>query len=430
VRLRVDDAVPLLAALLSIALGDAYEPLTLTPQQQRQRTLTALLGMVMAWSEQQPVLFVAEDLHWIDPSTREFLDLLIEQAPILPILVVLTCRPVFQLPWGQRTHLTSLMLNRLSRQQVEEMIQRVTSGKTLPSEVTHHIVTRTDGVPLFVEELTQAVLESGLLQETKGHYELSALLPALSIPTTLHASLLARLDRLGTAKGMAQWGAALGRQFSYALLQASSQREEDALQRDLKLLVEAELLYQRGVAPHATYQFKHALIQEAAYESLLRSTRQYYHQCIAQTLTARFPETVHTQPELVAYHYTEAGLHEHAIAYWQQAGRVAQERSAHAEAIAHLSKGLEGLMTLSESRERDQQELAFCIDLGKSLTTTKGWSGAEAETTYVRAWELCQRTGNASQIASVLWGYSQVYVVRADLTTHRKVGTQLFSLAD
>jgi class 3 adenylate cyclase/predicted ATPase len=429
-RFRMDDAVPLLAALLSIGLGEAYEPLEMTPQQQRQRTLTALLGMVMAWSEQQPVLFVTEDLHWIDPSTKEFLDLLIDQAPTLPFLAVLTCRPTFQPPWGLRTHLHSLMLNRLSSQQVEEMVGGVTSGKSLPSEVTNHIVSRTDGVPLFVEELTQAVLESGLLQETKGRYELSAPLPVLSIPTTLHASLLARLDRLGTAKGMAQWGAALGRQFSYALLQASSQREEDALQRDLKLLVEAELLYQRGIAPHATYQFNHALIQEAAYESLLRTTRQYYHQRIAQTLTARFPETVQTQPELVAYHYTAAGLHEHAMAYWQQAGRVAQERSAHEEAIAHLSKGLEGLMTLSESDERDQQELAFCIDLGKSLTTTKGWSGPEAETTYVRAWELCQRTGNTSQLASVLWGYSQVYVVRADLTKHREVGTQLLSLAE
>lgn len=428
-RLPVETPVPLLAALLSIPLGDTYEALSLTPEQQRQRTLTTLLAMVTSWAEQRSVLLVIEDLHWVDPSTREFLDLLIDQVPTLPLCVVLTCRPSFQPLWGLRTYLTPLQLAPLSHEHVEAMVKRITGGRPLPSEVMHHIVTRTDGVPLFVEELTRTVLESKILRETEGHYELSAPPTALSIPTTLHASLLARLDRLGTAKGMAQWGATLGRQFSYALLQASSQRAEEALQRDLKSLVDAELLYQRGVPPHATYQFKHALIQEAAYASLLRSTRRYYHQRIAQVLTAQFPDTVETQPELVAYHYTEAGLHEQALAYWQQAGQAAQERSAHAEAIAHFNKGLEALMALPESRERDQQELALCIDLGKSLTTTKGWAGPEAEAVYVRAWELCQRTGHTSQLVSVLWGYSQVYIVRADFIQHREVGARSFSLA-
>jgi class 3 adenylate cyclase/DNA-binding winged helix-turn-helix (wHTH) protein/predicted ATPase len=429
-RLLVETPVPLLAALLSIPLGDTYEALSLTPEQQRQRTLTTLLVMVTSWAEQRSVLLVIEDLHWVDPSTREFLDLLIDQVPTLPLCVVLTCRPSFQPPWGLRTYLTPLQLARLSHEQVEAMVKRITGGRPLPAEVMHHLVTRTDGVPLFVEELTRTVLESNILRETEGHYELSAPLTALSIPTTLHASLLARLDRLGTAKGMAQWGATLGRQFSYALLQASSQRAEEALQRDLKSLVDAELLYQRGVPPHATYQFKHALIQEAAYASLLRSTRRYYHQRTAQVLTTHFPDTVETQPELVAYHYTEAGLHEQAIAYWQQAGQGAQERSAHEEAIAHFNKGLEALMALPESRERDQQELTLCIDLGKSLTTTKGWAGPEAEAAYVRAWELCQRTGNTSQLVSVLWGYSQVYIVRADFLKHREVGARSFSLAN
>jgi predicted ATPase len=422
--------VPLLAALLAIPPGDTSPALSLSSQQRRQRTLTALVALMTAWSEQQPLLLVVEDLHWADPSTREFLDLLMDQVPTLPLLVLLTCRPVFQHPWRQRTHLTSLMLNRLSRQQVEDMVERVTGGKPLPAEVIHHIVTRTDGVPLFVEELTRTVLESGVLQEIDGHYELSTPLSSLAIPTTLHDSLMARLDRLGTAKGMAQWGATLGRQFSYTLLQASSQRDENALQGDLKLLVDAELLYQRGVPPHATYQFKHALIQEAAYESLLRSTRQYYHQRIAQVLTGQFPDTVHMQPELVAYHYTEAGLHEKALAYWQQAGQIAQERSAHEEAIAHLNQGLQVLMALPETDERDQQELAFYIDLGKSITTTKGWAAPEAESTYARAWELCQQTGDMSWLVPVLWGQSHVYVVRADFAKHRGVGARFFSLAD
>jgi TOMM system kinase/cyclase fusion protein len=428
--LPVEAPVPLLAALLSIPLGDADEALSLTSQQQRQRTLTTLLAMVMAWSEQHPVLLVVEDLHWVDPSTREFLDLLIDQVPTLSLCVVLTCRPTFQPPWGLRTHLTPLQLNRLSRSQVKAMIERVTGGKSLPSEVIHHIVTRTDGVPLFVEELTRAVLESGVLRETAGHYELSAPLPGLSIPTTLHDSLMARLDRLGTAKGMAQWGATLGRQFSYALLRAISQRDEEALQRDLQLLVDAELLYQRGVLPHATYLFKHALIQEAAYESLLRSTRLYYHQRIAQVLASQFPDTVQTQPELAAYHYTEAGRHEEAIAYWQQAGRVAQERSADEEAIAHLSQGLQGLMTLPETRERDQQELTLCLDLGRSLTATKGWAAPETESAYVRAGEICQQMGGTSRLVSVLWGLSHIYIVRADLTKAREVAARFLLLAD
>lgn len=429
-QLPVDDPVPLLASLLAIPLGDAYEALTITSQQQRQRTLTTIVAMVTAWAEQHPVLLVVEDLHWVDPSTREILDLLIDQVPTLPLCVVLTCRPTFQPPWGLRTHLTSLMLTRLASPQVEAMITRVTGGKSLPPDVVHHIVTRTDGVPLFVEELTKTVLESGSLRETARDYELTAPLPALAIPTTLHDALMARLDRLGTARGMAQWGATLGRQFSYALLQAISQRDEAALQRDLQLLVGAELLYQRGVPPHATYLFKHALIQEAAYQSLLRSTRQYYHQRIAQVLTTQFLDTAVTQPELAAYHYTEAGLHEPAIVYWQQAGRVAQERLAHEEAIAHFSKGIQVLMTLPETRERDQQEVTLCIDLGKSLAATKGWAAPEAEAAYARSWEICQQTGDTSRLAAVLWGLAHVYVVRADLTKSREVTARFLALAE
>ena len=337
--LPLDNTVPLLATLLSIPLSDADTPLDLTPQQQRQQTLTAILGIVLALAEQQPVLMIVEDLHWVDPSTLELLDLLIDQAPTLRLFVVLTCRPTFRHPWGLRTHLTPLMLNRLARDQVAQMVARVAGGKRLPSEVVHHIVTQTDGVPLFIEELTKAILESGLLRETDGHYELTGPLSAVAIPTTLQDSLMARLDRLGTAKGIAQWGATLGRQFSYALLQAVSQREEVTLQRELGRLVEAELLYQRGVVPQATYLFKHALIQEAAYQSLLRSTRQYYHQRAARVLTEQFPETAETHPELIAHHYTEAACNEQAVPYWQRAGQRAIERSAHVEAVAHLTQG-------------------------------------------------------------------------------------------
>ena len=224
-------------------------------------------------------------------------------------------------------------------------------------------------------------------------------------------------------------GATLGRQFSYTLIQASSQRDEEVLQRDLKLLVNAELLYQRGVPPHATYQFKHALIQEAAYESLLRSTRRYYHQRIARVLTTQFPNMVETQPELAAHHYTEADLFEEAVAYWKQAGWLAQARSAHEEAIAHLNQGLQALINTPETSERDQLELALYIDLGRSLTVTKGWAAPETEAAYVRAGNLGRETSDRSQLAAALWGLSHMYIVRADLAKFREVETQIQTLA-
>jgi predicted ATPase len=321
------------------------------------------------------------------------------------------------------------MLNRLARDQVAQMVARVAGGKRLPAAVVQHIVTQTDGVPLFIEELTKAILESGLLRETDGHYELTGPLSAVAIPMTLQDSLMARLDRLGTAKGIAQWGATLGRQFSYTLLQAVSQREEVTLQRELGRLVEAELLYQRGVVPQATYLFKHALVQEAAYRSLLRSTRQYYHQRAARVLTEQFPETAETHPELIAHHYTEAACHEQAVPYWQRAGQRAIERSAHVEAVAHLTQGLDVLMTLPETRERARHELALRLALGTSLSVTKGWPAPEVGKAYSRAQHLCQQLGETAQLFPVLWGLWHFHAVRGEPQTARELGEQLLTLA-
>ena len=421
--------MPLLATLLSLPLSAADTLPALTPQQQRQQTLSAILRIVLALAEQQPVLIIVEDLHWVDPSTLEWLDLLIDQAPTFRLFVVLTCRPTFQHAWGLRTHLTPLMLTRLARDQVALMVARVAGGKRLPAAVVHHIVTQTDGVPLFIEELTKAILESGLLRETDGHYELTGPLSAVAIPTTLHDALMARLDRLGTAKGIAQWGATLGRQFSYALLQAVSQREEVTLQRELGRLVEAELLYPRGVVPQATYLFKHALIQEAAYQSLLRSTRQYYHQRAARVLTEQFPETAETQPELIAHHYTEAACHAQAVPYWQRAGQRAIARSAHVEAVAHLTRGLDVLMALPETQERDRHELALRLALGTALSVTKGWPAPEVGQAYSRAQYLWQQVGETAQLFPVLWGLGHFHVVRGEPQTARELGEQLLTLA-
>ena len=423
------EAVPLYASLLSIPLTADYAPLPMSPEQQKQKTLQALLTTLLRIAAQQPVLFVMEDLHWVDPSTLEFLSLLVDQGPTARILALLTFRPDFSPPWTGRSHLTQVTLPRLPRRQAAEMAGRVAHGKTLPAEVMEQVVARTDGVPLFVEELTKMVLESGLLQEREERYELTGPLPPLAIPTTLHDSLMARLDRLATVKALAQLGATLGREFSYALLQAVSPWDEGTLGRGLHQLVEAEFLYQQGLPPEATYRFKHALIQETAYQSLLRSTRQQYHQRIAQVLEARFPESCETQPELLAHHYTEAGLAEQAIGYWQRAGQQASDRSANLEAISHFTTGIELLKTLPETPERTQQALTLHIALGAALQMTKGHAAPEVEHAYTQAHALCQQVGETPELVPVLFGLWRFYNARPQLHTARELGETLLRLA-
>jgi predicted ATPase len=319
-RLPLEEVTPLLAALLSLPHPAHYPLLNLTPQRQRQKTHDALVVWLLEETEQQPVLAVWEDLHWADPSTLELLGQVLDQVPTARMLTVLPCRPEFHPPWSSRSHLTQVTLTRLGRPQVQAMITSLTGGKALPAAVVEQVVAKTDGVPLFVEELVKMLLESGLVRQEGNHYVLTGPLPPLAIPSTLHDSLMARLDRLATVKEVAQLGATIGRTFAYELLQAVSPLDETTLQQGLRQLVEAELVYQRGAPPQATYLFKHALIQEAAYQSLLRSTRQQVHQRIAQALEARFPALVETQPELLAQHYTAAGCAEQAVVYWQRAG--------------------------------------------------------------------------------------------------------------
>jgi predicted ATPase len=428
--LPLAEAVPLFAALLSLPLPADYAPVLVSPEQQKQQTLHALLTILLRIAAQRPVLFVMEDLHWVDPSTLELLSLLVDQGPTARILTLFTCWPDFSPPWTGRAHLTQLTVNRLPRRQAEEVIRQVAHGKVLPPEVVEQIVAKTDGVPLFVEELTKMVLESGLLLEQAERYVLTGLLPPLAIPTTLHDALMARLDRLATVKGLAQLGATLGREFSYALLHAVSPWDEVALGQGLHQLVEAEFLYQQGLPPQATYVFKHALIQDTAYQSLLRSTRQQYHQRIAQVLVERFPDTVETQPELLAHHYTEAGLNEQAVVYWQRAGERAIERSAHVEAVAHLTEGLELLKTLPATRERVQQELTFQRALGVSLITSKGFNVPEVERTYARARDLCAQLGDSQEIVPVLFGLWGFYHTRHNYLTARELAEELLTVAE
>src|SRR5262249_54165429 len=372
---------------------------------------------------------VMEDLHWVDPTTLEWLSLLVDQGPTARLLALWTFRPDFRPPWTGRSHVTPVMLPRLPRRQAVEMTRQVAHRKALPAEVLEQVVAKTDGVPLFVEELTKMVLESGLLQERAERYELTRPLPPLAIPTTLHDSLMARLDRLAAVKGLAQLGATLGREFSYELLQAVSPWDEETLGRGLHQLVAAEFLYQQGLPPQATYLFKHALIQDAAYQSLLRSTRPQYHQRIAQMLAERFPETAATQPELLAHHYTEAGLAEQAVGYWQTAGQRAHERSAHVEAIGHLRQGLELLTTFPDTLEHRQQELDMQITLGTALVATQGIAAPDVGAAYQRARELCQQVGETSQLIPVLGGLARFYSGQRELQTARELGEQMLSLA-
>jgi class 3 adenylate cyclase/predicted ATPase len=428
--LPLAEAVPLFAALLSLPLPADYAPLTMSPERQKQQTLQALLTILLRIAAQQPVLLVMEDLHWVDPTTLEWLSLLVDQGPTARILALLTFRPDFSPPWTGRAHLTQMTLPRLPRRQAVEMTGRVAHGKALPPEVVAQVVAKTDGVPLFVEELTKMVLESGLLQEREERYELTGPLPPLAIPATLHDSLMARLDRLATVKGLAQLGATLGREFAYELLQAVSPWDEETLQQGLHQLVAAEFLYQQGLPPQATYRFKHALIQDAAYQSLLKSTRQQYHQRIAQVLTAHFPETAETQPELLAQHYTQAGLAVQAILHWQRAGERAIARSANLEAIRHLRRGLEVLKNLPDTPERSRQELTLHVALGVPLIATKGAGDPEVEQAYRRAQELCQQVEERPLRFHALRGVWNCRLVRAEVLIAHDLGAQLRRLAE
>jgi class 3 adenylate cyclase/predicted ATPase len=426
------DTFPLLAALLSLPQPEDVPALTLSPQKQKQKTQDALVAWIVEEAEKAAVYCAWEDLHWADPSTLDVLTLFLDQVPTTRLLALLTFRPGFTPSWSPRSYLTQLTLSRLERPYVEAMVEQVMSGKALPSEVLQQIVAKTDGVPLFVEELTKTVLESGLLREEDGRYvgaHGGAPIPPLAIPSTLQDSLMARLDRLAPVREIAQVGATLGREFSYELLHTVFPSDEETLQQGLRQLVEAELIYQRGLPPQATYLFKHALIQDTAYQSLLKSKRQQLHQQVAQVLADRFPETVETQPELLAHHYTEASLLVQAIPYWQSAGQKASRRSAHREAISHLTKGLELLKTLPDTHERGQHELTLQITLGASLLATKGFAAPEAGAAYTRARELCQQGGNPSQPFFVLMGLRIFYLVRGEVQVAREIGEQFLRLA-
>jgi class 3 adenylate cyclase/predicted ATPase len=397
-------AVPLLADLLSIPTGERYPPLDLSPQKRKEKTLDAQMAQLEGLAARQPVLMVWEDMHWSDPTTRESLDLLVDRVLTLRVLMILTFRPEFTPPWIGRPHVTMLTLNRLPRRQAADIVAHVTGGKALPKEISDQIVDRTDGVPLFIEELTKSVVESGIVTEASDHYDLAGPMAPRAIPSSLHASLLARLDGLAPTHEVAQIGAALGRSFSYELINVVAEMPKEKLDRALEQLFNAELIFRRGVPPDAEYTFKHALVQDAAYSTLLRSRRQQLHARIAATLESRFSEIAVAEPGVLAQHSTEAGLTDKAVSYRLKAGQQGVARSAMTEAVSQLRKGLELLPNLPDDTGRLQRELDLQITLGQALMAIQGYSAPEVGQTYARARQLCEQLDWPPQLVAVLNG--------------------------
>jgi len=425
-----DEDVAFLADLLSLPASQRHRLPNLSPQRKKERTLEALIRQVEVLARRQPVVMVFEDAHWIDPTSRELLDLAVGRVRSLPVLLIVTFRPEFQVPWTGQPQVTMLALNRLDWRDRTALVAQIAGGKTLPDDVVDQIANRTDGVPLFVEELTKSVLESGLLREEADRYVRDRTLPPFAIPTSLHASLMARLDRLASVRHVAQIGAAIGREFSYDLLRAVSRLPEDELQAALARLVTSELVFQRGVPPDAVYSFKHALVQDAAHGSLLRNARQQLHARIAEALEAQSPGTTESQPELLAQHYAEAGLAGKSIPYWGRAGHRSIARSAMAEAAAQFQKGLDQLTGLPDTSERQRLELEFWIGLGGVSQAVKGFAAPETGDAYARAQALWEQLGSPSEFLHIPFGQSAYHGVRAELDLAQHLAEDLLRLSD
>ncbi|WP_414473697.1 adenylate/guanylate cyclase domain-containing protein [Microvirga sp. M2] len=410
---QLDLVVPLLAAVLGIPVDTRYSLPEMTPQRQKQLTLEAAVEQLEGLAARQPVLFICEDAQWADPTTLELLSLVSERIGHRRVMLIITARPEFTLPWNGHGHMTALSLNGLGRGQGAIVVEQIAEGKLLPGPVLEEILERTDGIPLFMEELTKQVIESGLLIDEGHSYGLAGPLLPLTIPATLHDSLVARLDRLGRAKEVAQVGAAIGRDFSYAMLADVAGRPDQDLREMLEQLVSSGLVKQSGVPPASAYSFKHALVRDAAYESLLKSRRRQIHATIAQALEERSLEAGDVQPELLAHHYAGAGQVHQAADYWRMAAERAMQRFANSEAIAHCDKAEMQLRSLPRSTEQMRAELEVQLAKGVALRAARGYSKPETEQVFLRACELCEELGDRVNLVHALRGLFGTYYVAA-----------------
>jgi class 3 adenylate cyclase len=429
--LDAGEAAPLLASLLSIPFDGRYAALEMAPSEQKERTIAALIAMFVGLTKDTPVLALLEDAHWIDPTSLEVFGRLVDRLPGLRTLLIATFRPEFAPPWGGRAHVASLQLTRFAQRQVLAMVDRVASGKALPTQVLAEIVAKTDGVPLFVEELTKAVLESGLLREEKGAYVLRAGLTPLAIPSTLQDSLMARLDRLAPVREIAQIGAAIGREFSHRLLEAVSPIQGPALQNALGQLVTADLIHARGAPPDATYVFKHALVQDTAYASMLRSRRQRTHADIAGALEEWFVDQMDSAPAVIAHHYTEAGLYDPAARNWLKAAELALSRSAPAEAGRYVDLGLTLVKRLPDGQDRQPLELALQLATANALLPLKGYTAPETLAALNAAKQLIDaNVGTDLQRFSVLYGLCSANFIAGRMEPALASALQIVGVAD
>ena len=418
----------LLSELLSLPNDGRYPALEMTPPERRQKTLEALISQVVTLARQNPLLMVFEDAHWADPTSLELLGRIVDKIPTLRVLLIVTFRPEFDPPWIGRPHVTALTLNRLAERETSAIISHLVGNKSLPPSIRQDIIERTDGIPLFVEEMTKAVLEAG--DEGAAEHTIAVVpSPALAVPASLHASLMARLDRLGPAKEVAQIGAVMGREFSHALLAAVVRKSEEELGSALDRLTAAGLLFRQGVPPQATYLFKHALVQDAAYGTLLREPRRALHARIAKTLEGQFAEIAENQPEVLARHFTEAGMSETAIQYWSKAGERALQRSANAEAAAHLTSAIELIGVSPKGGSESRLELRLQMALGSAARAIHGHAAPETLRVYTRARDLLDETVPAKEQMAVLYGLFAVTLTRGEYAAARPVAEQALAVA-
>jgi len=427
----LDDRLPLFAGLLGLELHDARHPsVRMSAERRREATHAALMDWIFAEAARLPVLMIWEDVHWADPSTLELLGLFLQEIERHPVLLVLTTRKSFKPPWPPVEWMQTVELERLSATEVYDLLSQRVGGKKLPPELVRQVVERTDGIPLFAEELLQMLLDARLLRASDDGFSLTGHLPAYGIPVTLRDSLMARLDRLGSARGLAQLAAVIGRDFSYEMLRAVAQTSESELRRELMRLTDAELLHQHGSIPDAHFSFKHALIQDAAYDSLLRKNRQAYHAEIWARLREHFPELETSEPELLAHHAAEGGQLDAAIRHLQHAARNAVRTSAHAEAVAHLEKAIELTCSQPDSPERAQVELGLQTAYGPALMALRGYASAAVEQAYARARALCTQVPDSPRRTQVLAGLATYYFTRGALREARELGEQYLALAE
>ena len=398
------EAAALVADLLSIPFGERYPPLQLTEAVQKQRTMEVLEEQLVLLSRRDPVLVLFEDTHWVDPTSLELLDRIIRRVVDLPVMIIVTYRPEFIPPWLDLGHVTMLKLNHLGRSQVVDLISKTAHGKMLPQAIVDQVATKSQGVPLFIEEITRAILESGDLEEEGERYVLRQSIREFTIPSTLQDSLIARLDRLGVAKNVALTASIIGREFSYELLDAVARVSQATLLEGLEQLVRSDLLGQRGTPPRSRYTFKHALIRDAASQSVLNARNRELHERIAEVLISRFPEVAETEPELLAHHYTEANLADHALSYWRRAAERAAARLAYIEALGHVDRAKKLVAALPEGPDRAEWELIFLVIEGPSRMALDGWDSPAAKLLYEKARTAAEGLGRPAEVFRSVWG--------------------------